>query len=380
MRIVFISTPPVASWGGSEELWAATAHEALRAGHDVVVSPRHDRFHEPIELDKLQRRGAKVVHHRPSAMPVGTANDRPWTRDHLRRLELDAASVVLISTGGSYAELLARHLRLALEELAAPYVITRRLTTDADLLSDEDRVAIAGIFARAHRVVFPCRRSLELAERHLAMSLVNGSVLHSPTKVAAPDVLAWPSMRTAYLASVARLAPAQKGQDLLFEAFRSSAWMHRHWRLRLYGSGMARGYLESLADHYGLSHRIEFRGFVPDVHSIWADNHLLILPSRDESLPIALLDAMLCGRPCLVTDVGGHGEWVEDEVTGFVASAAHVTALGVALDRAWAGRSRWQRMGQRAYERAVARYDPTPEVSMLLLLVDAARAGTRGAD
>lgn len=36
------------------------------------------------------------------------------------------------------------------------------------------------------------------------------------------------------------------------------------------------------------------------------------------------MEAMLCGRPCIVTDVAGNTEVVEDGVTGFVACDAKI--------------------------------------------------------
>ena len=53
---------------------------------------------------------------------------------------------------------------------------------------------------------------------------------------------------------------------------------------------------------------VHFRGHVNDIRAIWEQNHLLVLPSRYEGLPLALVEAMWCGRPAVVTDVGGNAE------------------------------------------------------------------------
>jgi len=34
--------------------------------------------------------------------------------------------------------------------------------------------------------------------------------------------------------------------------------------------------------------KVHFRGHVTDINQVWADNHLLVLPSRYEGLPLAL--------------------------------------------------------------------------------------------
>jgi glycosyltransferase involved in cell wall biosynthesis len=46
------------------------------------------------------------------------------------------------------------------------------------------------------------------------------------------------------------------------------------------------------------------------------------MASSGEGKPLALTEAMLCGRPAVVTDVGGNAELVSDRVTGFVTQSA----------------------------------------------------------
>ena len=54
-------------------------------------------------------------------------------------------------------------------------------------------------------------------------------------------------------------------------------------------------------------------GFPRPNGSLGVRNHLLVLPSRAEGTPIALVEAMICARPAVVTDVGGNVEWLEDD-------------------------------------------------------------------
>ena len=131
-----------------------------------------------------------------------------------------------------------------------------------------------------------------------------------------------------------------KGQDLLLQALSGEPWKGCCWLLRFYGAGPDRPYLGRLADYYQISERVEFCGHVRDVRSIWADNHLLVMSSRSEGTPLALVEAMICARPAVVTDVGGHMEWVEEPATGFVAEAASARSLDVALERGWGALTR----------------------------------------
>ena len=103
--------------------------------------------------------------------------------------------------------------------------------------------------------------------------------------------------------------------------------------------------LERLARHLGLSDRVDFPGYAA-VEEIWASNHVLVLPSRFEGLPLVIIEAMLCGRPVVTTDVAGNSEVVEEGVTGFLAEAPTSTTMAAALERFWARRAEAQRLGE----------------------------------
>ena len=77
---------------------------------------------------------------------------------------------------------------------------------------------------------------------------------------------------------------------------------------------------------------IGFAGFVAP-EDIWAKEQILVLPSRQEGLPIALVEAMMAGRPAVVTDVGGNREVIDEGITGFIAEAPTVCAVSAALER-----------------------------------------------
>jgi glycosyltransferase involved in cell wall biosynthesis len=153
------------------------------------------------------------------------------------------------------------------------------------------------------------------------------------------------------MACVARLEPKSKGQDLLFQVLSHPRWKERPLELNLYGEGSCQNGLRRLAEHFHLK-KVHFHGHVNDVKMIWEQNHLLVLPSRFEGLPIVLVEAMWCGRPALVTDVGGNAEVCVDGETGFVAAAPALGLLSETLERAWNKRHDWQRMGLAARVRA----------------------------
>lgn len=107
--------------------------------------------------------------------------------------------------------------------------------------------------------------------------------------------------------------------------------------------------LKRLARELGVEGKVRFAGHVAEIQQVWTQHHALVLPSRFEGLPIALVEAMLCSRPAIVTDFAGNAELVgKNGECGFVATAPTVTAVADAMERAWQSRMRWQAMGQTA--------------------------------
>ena len=75
------------------------------------------------------------------------------------------------------------------------------------------------------------------------------------------------------------------------------------------------------------------------------------MPSRFEGLPLAMVEAMLCARPVVATDVAGHAEIIEDGVTGFLADAPTAGSMAAALERFWERRSEAEAIGKAGAER-----------------------------
>jgi glycosyltransferase involved in cell wall biosynthesis len=205
----------------------------------------------------------------------------------------------------------------------------------------------------ALRCYFVSHANLRLCEKQIGAELPNAEVVWNPVNISDDALPAWPRLDRedeVRFACVARLYPPGKGQDILFEALAAPSWAGRRWRLYLYGEGRMRGTLERLAARLGLSDRIVFAGF-KSVEEIWAANHVLVMPSRYEGLPLAMVEAMLCARPVVATDVAGHGEIVEDGVTGFLAEAPTAASMAAALERFWERRSEAEAIGKAGAQR-----------------------------
>jgi glycosyltransferase involved in cell wall biosynthesis len=84
------------------------------------------------------------------------------------------------------------------------------------------------------------------------------------------------------------------------------------------------------------------------------------MPSRFEGLPLAMIEAMLCGRTVIATDIAGHAEVIEDGVNGFLAEAPTVHSIANALERFWLRRAEAQEIGAAASKKIRQVVPPDP--------------------
>jgi len=105
---------------------------------------------------------------------------------------------------------------------------------------------------------------------------------------------------------------------------------------------------------------------VSDIRSeIWESHHVLVMPSLLEGMPLALVEAMLCGRPALCSDVGGASELVQDGHNGFIAGSPFSSQLVEALEQAWSARLKLHEMGDAAHVDAIAYVSKVPGEDLL---------------
>jgi glycosyltransferase involved in cell wall biosynthesis len=336
-------------WGGSEELWSRAALRLVEDSHKVAASVE---FWPQLstQVTALAERGIRLWVRRRELprLPVRVwrrimrhkSKDQEW----LRRQNPD---LVIISQGDNRGGLLWMKFCL---EAGLPFIAV--VHCNSEHWWYDSGAELSEVYRAARKVFCVSRHNLELLEHQIGESLPNGVVVWNPYNVSRNQPPAWPSSRDVWkLACVARLEPAAKGQDLLFAVLARPQWRNRAIEVNLYGGGPCEHSLRQLVQRLRLNN-VHFRGYAADVKAIWEQNHILVLPSRLEGLPLALVEAMLCARPAVVTDVGGNAELCVDGETGFVAAAPAMCILEQTLERAWNYRHEWQRIGDAARIRA----------------------------
>jgi glycosyltransferase involved in cell wall biosynthesis len=360
MKFAFISTMDGSPWGGSEELWVQVAAQLNHDAHDVQASVHYWPQLSP-RITALAEQGIQIETHCEQQMQPPPAR-RFWKNfsrggyssfDWLKRFSPDLAVISQGYNAGGFA------WAKACRESAIPYVLLVHCNSELWWFRDQLEDAVAA-YTGARKVFCVSHKNLQLLRVQLGEPLPNAEVVWSPCNVSPGPPPAWPDEAAGLrLACVARLDVIAKGQDLLIQALARPEWRARPVELNLYGTGMDEAMLRRMADLLQVK-SVHFRGHVSDVRAIWAQNHLMVLPSRSEGLPLTLIEAMWCARPSVVTDIGGSAELCVDNETGFVAPAPTVDLFAAALQRAWDRRADLRRIGQAARAHVEQRIPKNP--------------------
>lgn len=338
-------------WGGSEELWVQTAASLAKKGFSVAASvhgwPQLDQ-----RLTELSQVGVDV-RPRPIKPSLLTrvrrhiSGELQIVMDIQRSFGRISPSLVVISNGFTFPPI---ELLDFLVAKSWPFATVAQSNRAGYLPSDVMAARLRKVLPLARRCYFISKENQVLAEQQLGYDFANAERVLNPLLVKNPSVMPWPRQtddQPLRLACVARLYPTQKGQDVVLDVLASASWRERNWRLTFYGSGPNREVLGRLVERFNLRDRVSFAGYIP-IENIWHENHILVLPSRYEGMPMTIVEAMFYGRPVVATKVGLCPEVIKDGATGFLAEAAVPECFGRALERMWQQRHRLEDIGKRA--------------------------------
>ncbi|QXJ27002.1 glycosyltransferase [Actinomadura graeca] len=142
-----------------------------------------------------------------------------------------------------------------------------------------------------------------------------------------------PTLDLPVVACVGRLS-YEKGVDLLLEAWERAVAGRAGWRLHVYGDGPEREALRARAEAAGVAGSVEFRGVIADVEEALVEASVFALPSRDEGLPMSVMEAMAYGLPSVAFDCApGVRSLIGDEEGGLLVRRGDTAAFAAALGR-----------------------------------------------
>jgi glycosyltransferase involved in cell wall biosynthesis len=126
---------------------------------------------------------------------------------------------------------------------------------------------------------------------------------------------------------------SEKGYDVLLEAARLSVAAGAPVRFLSVGRGPLEAELAAAADVGGLAGHLRFLGTRTDTPRLMAGADLFVLPSHQEGLPVALMEAMSAGLPVVATTVGGVPDVITDGVDGLLVPPGRADLLAQAVER-----------------------------------------------
>lgn len=351
-KICFVSFNSMAPWGGSEELWSQVALLLSEKGFEVSA----------LLFDWGKQKNSNVHLLETSGINVLTISVHQNILKKIRR----NFNFIL---GDSFSKKLSKLYKKANPDIVIhtnmaprgadflawpmknniPYIIDVQLADDFLWHSYNEKMVTC--YKNALHVCFLCNKNKNTTEKQLGIKLTNAKKHFNPIKT--PNLsneLYKKSIVTVHFACVGRMGIEHKRQDLLLEILSSKKWRNRNWVLSFYGNGEHENSLRRLVHFYELHNKVFFKGYVHDVGEIWEENHLLLLPSTYESVPMAVTEAMKCSRIVVTTNVGIAADYIEDGVNGFRSNSSTVDDFENAMERAWNSQANWSLIANSAQQ------------------------------
>lgn len=239
-----------------------------------------------------------------------------------------------------------------------PYVVR---TSGPELPGFEARYTALGwivspilrsVFSRAGAVVCKSQREIELIRRissDISVTVIpNAAPAHLWKRL--PDEESRNSFPT--ILCVGRIIE-RKGQRLLLHALRQL--QNQSIRVRFAGTGDDENFCKELTSELALTNQVTFLGYVSRESLIqeYRTADLMVLPSENEGMSFAILEAMASGLPIVATKGRGSEELVRSGENGFLVDWQDVSSLSSAIIRIVEDKESCRKMGHRSREIAM---------------------------
>ena len=336
----------------------------------MLTLARHlDRRRFDAELVPLKSQGALAEDARSASVPM-------WTPDSRRGLDLAAAwrlaahwrrtGVHTVLAANSYASIVAW---LASRVMRRPPRLLSAFHSAPEHIGDGRRsrlqLALYGVALRGYDglvFVSGLQRAAWAARGFAAgvpsTHVFNGIDLesmaaHGAGEAAVRSQFGWDASH--FVVGVcASLRPEKRIEDLI-RAVGLLAARGVPVRLLVIGDGTQRQRLEQAAAQSLAPGTAAFIGFRPDVASWIALCDVMALVSDAEAFSISVLESMACGKPMVLTRVGGAAEQIEDGVHGHLVERRSPEQIAQRIEQLWRS-GEAAAMGARARERVRERF------------------------
>ncbi len=132
----------------------------------------------------------------------------------------------------------------------------------------------------------------------------------------------------------------QKGIRYILDALVAFRERHGVARFLFAGMGPLEDYIREFASGHGLEHVI-VRG-VEDPVAVLRELDVFVHPGLDDAMPVSIVEALMCGVPCIASTVGATPELVRGGIEGYLIPPADSNAILQAMEKcaAWSTEER----------------------------------------
>ncbi len=126
----------------------------------------------------------------------------------------------------------------------------------------------------------------------------------------------------------------RKNLKMVIDALHQLQKLHINYSLQVVGGykdgdNSYKEEIDGLVKAYGLTNQITFHGWLKqnEIPDLIKQSAYFILPSKQESLPVSIAEAMAMGKGVIATDVGAVREMFEDKVSGYLIKRDDINGL-----------------------------------------------------
>ncbi len=128
---------------------------------------------------------------------------------------------------------------------------------------------------------------------------------------------------------------ARKGLKYLIQAVAMLLPKYPFIKLKIIGEGSDKKNLERLVKNLGVEKKVEFLGRIPREKTApyYQEADIFVLPSLNEGMSNAMLEALSCGLPIITTETGGTQELIQEKINGFIVKKKNSKDLSEKIER-----------------------------------------------
>ena len=188
-------------------------------------------------------------------------------------------------------------------------------------------------------VVFYVSKAMEGSLKEL---LPSKPLVYTPNGVELQQFQNKMRRRKSQLVAVGRLR-WQKGYEYMIAAVNEVFKEHKDYVLLIIGTGVLEDQVKRQVESLGIKDRVKFLGTQPrgKIVDFLNESNIFIMSSVTEGFPKALLEAIACGTPVVVTDVGSCKEMAQN--AGLIVRPGDAKALAEAITRLINDNTLWER-------------------------------------